>query len=429
MSCCTCTRCLLAPPVVYRRREPEKTVLYQAVAEHLPAFLASAEETDRPVPKFVRRELEGFLVCGIVEKGAVRVRCPTCGFDRLVACSCKSRSGLCSSCGARRMLDVSTHLCTNVIPDVPVRQWVITVPPPVRYLLAYDAELLAHVVRIFVHAVFAHLRLVARRELSVPDGARIEAGGVCVPQRFNSALGLAPHLHALVADGVWVQSSPDAQPTFHALPAPSNAELAAVAWSVCERTVKLLKKRGQWVDADPGEDRLAQEQPLLAGLASASIAGVLCRYLLRPPLSNDRLTRTEEGKYVIKLKRAWDNGTSAIVVRGEELFGRLALLVPPPRVHTTRYFGVWAPRSNLRRMVVPTPPETPQVQSSEGTGDTPHTHRYRLSWAQALAKVFEIDIAVCPRCRQRGMQQIAVIHDAGVLRAMLASMARETEPP
>ncbi len=94
-----------------------------------------------------RRELEGFLACGIVSMGAVRVRCPTCGFDRLV--------------------DVSTHLCTNVIPDVPLRQWVITVPPPVRYLLAYDAELLAHVVRIFVHAVFAHLRQVARREVAL----------------------------------------------------------------------------------------------------------------------------------------------------------------------------------------------------------------------------------------------------------------------
>ncbi|MEK7706282.1 MAG: hypothetical protein AAB426_15080 [Myxococcota bacterium] len=78
--------------------------------------------------------------------------------------------------------------------------------------------------------------------------------------------------------------------------------------------------------------------------------------------------------------------------------------------------------------MVPTPPEAPQTQSSEGA-DSHHSHRYRLSWAQALAKVFEIDIAVCPRCRQRGMQQIAVIQDARVLRAMLASMAKETEPP
>ncbi|MEK7705574.1 MAG: hypothetical protein AAB426_11495 [Myxococcota bacterium] len=112
----------------------------------------------------------------------------------------------------------------------------------------------------------------------------------------------------LVADGVWTQSEPDAQPTFHALPEPSKAELAAVAWSTCERTVKLLKKRGQWLDADPSEDRLAQEEPLLAALATASRSASRRRRETRtgstwrraperrPPLSNDRLTRTEEGK-------------------------------------------------------------------------------------------------------------------------------------
>ena len=98
------------------------------------------------------------------------------------------------------MVDVATHLCEQVIGDVPVRQWVITVPPPLRYLLAYDTRLLATLMRVFVRAVFAHLRHVARRELSLPKGARIESGAVCVPQRFNSALSLSPHLHALCCD-------------------------------------------------------------------------------------------------------------------------------------------------------------------------------------------------------------------------------------
>jgi hypothetical protein len=35
----------------------------------------------------------------------------------------------------------------------------------------------------------------------------------------------------------------------------------------------------------------------------------LCRYLLRPPLSNDRLTRSDDGKYRIALKRVWDDGS------------------------------------------------------------------------------------------------------------------------
>jgi hypothetical protein len=174
---------------------------------------------------------------------------------------------------------------------------------------------------------------------------------------------LAPHLHVLVADGVWVQSPAHAPPAFHALPEPTKAEIAAVAWATCQRTVKLLEKRGLWRDADASDDRLAQEQPLLAALATASIAGVLalgpkagqrpmrlfgqrardaderhekapknaygfdlhagsraaahdrqarerlCRYLLRPPLSNDRLTCSDDGKYCIALKRPWDDGS------------------------------------------------------------------------------------------------------------------------
>ena len=52
--------CVARPsPIVYQRRQPEQSVLYQAVREHLPSFLAAASEAERPVPSFVCRELEG----------------------------------------------------------------------------------------------------------------------------------------------------------------------------------------------------------------------------------------------------------------------------------------------------------------------------------------------------------------------------------
>jgi len=31
--------------------------------------LAAADEAERPVPKFVRREFDAFLDCGLIEKG------------------------------------------------------------------------------------------------------------------------------------------------------------------------------------------------------------------------------------------------------------------------------------------------------------------------------------------------------------------------
>jgi hypothetical protein len=59
---------------------------------------------------------------------------PDCGHDFLVAFSCKGR-GLRPSCNARRMAQTAALLVDHVIPPVPVRQWVLSVPKRLcRYL-------------------------------------------------------------------------------------------------------------------------------------------------------------------------------------------------------------------------------------------------------------------------------------------------------
>lgn len=124
----------------YARRRPEEIVLYRVVQAELETFLARAQARERPVPRFVERELRGFLRCGILARGFVRVHCDECGLDRVVAFSCKGR-GLCPSCGGRRMADTAAHLVDRVLPEVPVRQWVLSLPFGLRYRLAYDAPL------------------------------------------------------------------------------------------------------------------------------------------------------------------------------------------------------------------------------------------------------------------------------------------------
>ena len=61
----------------------------------------------------------------------LRPRCEDCGHDKLLAFSCKRR-GFCPSCGARRMAQTAAHLVDHVIPQVPVRQWVLSLPIPLR---------------------------------------------------------------------------------------------------------------------------------------------------------------------------------------------------------------------------------------------------------------------------------------------------------
>src|SRR5688572_1074279 len=116
----------------YERHCPEETLLHRIVAEHLETFLAEARDNhERPVPRYVERELRAYLECGILEYGFLRALCRDCGKNLLIAFSCKKRS-VCPSCNARRMSGTAAHLTDFVIPDVPVRQWVLSVPYELR---------------------------------------------------------------------------------------------------------------------------------------------------------------------------------------------------------------------------------------------------------------------------------------------------------
>jgi len=61
------------------------------------------------------------------------------------------------SCGARRMAETAALLADEVFPDVPLRQWVISFPFPLRYLFAAHPQAMLKVLGIVYRAVSTHL--------------------------------------------------------------------------------------------------------------------------------------------------------------------------------------------------------------------------------------------------------------------------------
>ena len=84
--------CTVPPrPAVYRRRRPERTVLYQVVQHNLETWLTRRQAADAEgggVPRWGEGELRRYLECGILAHGFARARCAECGHDFLVAFSC-----------------------------------------------------------------------------------------------------------------------------------------------------------------------------------------------------------------------------------------------------------------------------------------------------------------------------------------------------
>lgn len=124
--------------------------------------MAQCEAQNHPVPSFVKREFEAYLRCGVLEHGFARVYCQECRYDRLIPFSCKRR-GFCGSCLSRRMSETSARLVDSIIPEISTRQWVLSMPAPLRYLIAYDTEALNFVVTAFISSLFSYLRRKTKR--------------------------------------------------------------------------------------------------------------------------------------------------------------------------------------------------------------------------------------------------------------------------
>jgi hypothetical protein len=162
----------------------------------------------------------------------------------------------------------------------------------------------------------------------------------------------------------------------------------------------------------------------------------LCRYLLRPPVAQDRLRLTEDGRIGLELKSAWSDGTSHLVLEPLDLLARLAALTPRPRVNLIFYHGVLAPHVRWRAAVVmygATAGITPVAETAPaaggGTGPDvafksdadPSSPRRNWTWAQLMRRAFDVDVLVCAACGGR-FRLVATIIDPRTIRAFLASL-------
>jgi len=387
------------------------------------------------------------------------------------------------------MADTAAHLVDRVLPEAPVRQWVLSLPFSLRYRLAYDADLTAAVLRIFVRRVFASQRRRARLRGSVGDPL---CGAVTFVQRFGGALNLNVHFHTLVLDGIY-ELGEDMR--FRPLPPPDDDEVARVTRSIARGIARLLERRGLAPDGDPEEtDPVAREHPLLAALYAASVSGRiatgsragqrvmrfgdhidvenmpslrgrrcaavdgvslhanvavpardrrrlerLCRYAARPPLAAERLSQSVDGRLIYQLKQRWRDGTTHVGFEPLELLEKLTALIPPPRVNLVRYHGILAPASRHRARVVPAgkavdlPTHEPGISASTGDRcereEPPVATRPRnYSWAELMRRVFEIDVLECPCCRGR-MRVIAAIVTPEAIRAILDCLDLPSRAP
>jgi ribosomal protein S27E len=460
----------------YARHRPERTLLYLLVQEYYPALVAHQAGQGKAVPGYVQREFENYLQCGRLEHGFLRVRCDTCHAEQLVAFSCKRR-GFCPSCGARRMAESAALLVDEVLPHEPMRQWVLSVPYPLRFVFATRPALMGKVLGIVYRVIATYL---IKKAGQAHKTAR--TGAVTLIQRFGSALNLNIHFHMLFLDGAYVDGV-KGTPRLRCVRAPTGEELTQLAHAIARRIGRFLEREGllerdaensylasDTVDEDPMNQLLGHSityriavgpqqgrkaftlQTLPAcdpydsiidtagKVAGFSLhAGVaakaherkklerLCRYISRPAVSEKRLSLTTGGKVRYELKTPYRDGTTHVIFEPLDFIARLAALVPKPRVNLTRFHGVFAPNSKHRARVTPARRGKGNMCKVPDEPQTPAERRASMTWAQRLKRVFNIDVETCQACGGAA-RIIACINDPVVIEKILAHLKEKASP-
>ena len=436
----------MPPPGLDRANTPGDD-LHRVVARGWAALRDRLDAHDRHLPGFVSREVRAFVRCGDPAHGFAWLRCPEGHHHRLVPFSCKGR-GFCPSCGGRRMATLAHRWTDGLLPRVAVRQLVLTVPWPRRWLLA-------------------------RRPALARAGA---PGSVTVIQRFGSALNLNLHFHVLILDGLFVPG-PGGLPRFQRARPWTQADVDRLVETIATRCEALLARHGHGPDGEPGAGEPSEDDDALPLIQSASVAGRsavrarpaarrvqvlagrphrlprlcataggyslhagvvirardraglkrLAGYIARPPLARSRLDVLPDGRVRLGLKRPWSDGTTAHVLTAEELVERLVALVPPPRANQVLYGGVLASRHRWHRAVRPRPPLRQRPPPGVGLRLTraPRGRSRHVPWSTLLWRTFDVIGAACPTCG-RVMELRAVVRgpDTGRVLAGLERAAR-----
>jgi hypothetical protein len=284
-------------------------------------------------------------------------------------------------------------------------------------------------------------------------------GYVTWPQRFGSALNANIHFHTVTVDGVFALPGPEEEkPTFVQLDAPDAAEIESLLIRLVTRIRRCVEKHQQGKDetfddaltstlsaslharrSDVGlkpdprrHEAFCEGFSLHCGvrLHENDRAGIerLCRYGARGPLAKGRLQKVGDDKYQYTMKRMV-NGRTVLELTGVELLRKLSILIPPPRVHMTRFHGVYAPNARWRPHIVPARARDAasacDVPSEMSTRPKPSASR--IDWASLLRRVFKVDVLCCKKCGGR-MKVIAVIEEPSAIEKILRHLGLPPVP-
>jgi hypothetical protein len=383
----------------------------------------------------IRNICERFLTCGDYRRGVARIRCtnPACGHDYFRPFSCKGFY-LCPSCSQKRTLLFAEHLTNDVLLELPHRQFVFTMPKALRPFFRHDRRLFAEVSRL-IYTIISEFYAAAA-------GKPILSGVIAAHQTFGDQLRWNPHHHCLVLEGGFDEEGRFIHVPLSGLKQMTEVFRRRLIWLLVEK--KLLAEDFaqnllSWKNSGFSIDNSVR-------LTDAKSKESLTEYIARPPLSLKKIRYEPfKGKVLFHTKYSEYFGENTHLFDALEFLAELTQHVPPRRVQLIRRYGLYSSRTKGRWSQMPhvaarapegwrashapeaSVPEVPGFEPLDD-GEEVTVDARKRAWARLLAKVYEIDPLVCPKCGSE-MKVIAVIQDPVEIRDILTHLVKAGRAP
>jgi len=249
--------------------------------------------------------------------------------EKALAFSCRTRN-FCSSCQAKRSVLFAEKLTTEILAPVPHRHWTFSIPRVLRGLIERDRKLLGLLSQTAYAAILKTFQ-------ALFDRKDVRPGCVIVLQTFGAYAGnWNPHAHALVSDGVF---TPEGE--FLPLPALDTSVVLEVFRRLWLRRLHQAERLSEafmdkllsWVH--PGFTVFAGPRVEAGSLESLESQA---RYIARPAMAMDALEQRPDGTLAMEIPPDPRSGATLLVLDPLEWIHRIALHIPDPRRHCSRFY-------------------------------------------------------------------------------------------
>ena len=395
--------------------------MWQCLQRDFDRFLEVYEERYQARYGFLRpiipEVVNKFLDCGDLERGFARIRCDHCRHEYLLAFSCKGR-WFCPSCHQKKVQLFGALLTEAILFPVPHRHVTFTIPKMLRPYFRYDRDLLKDLCRIAHECLLDYLRTT----LHLPDGL---PGIVMAIHTFGEYLDFHPHLHALIADGLFMRSG-----MFHVLPETGLKPLeelfrARVITFLVDKGLLPMERANMlrgWVHSGFNVHRsrrvLPDEREDLERLA---------QYIIRNPFAVEKMQVSPPNRANPEGSVLYRSGLNPKIQRNFEVFTPCDFIaaitehIPDKSFQLVRYYGWYSNKMRGQR-------DKHAAEEAAAAGGQAvqiidvSEHKPRripsAKWRELIKKVWEADPLLCPIC-SREMRIVALIDEREVLERIL----------